>query len=248
MFNVLRASASIGLLTVIVMHGFGLDPKKWRGELVPQVVYIAALALVLLGMFGTLVEMVFVKGRKVDAKGIDAGAAPIREFDYRWRRLQSALMFAVAGVFAAPLLVGWPLMLAAGVKDAREPMIPSFFAFLFLMAVVTLVMARRGWAMRVLVYADRLAVRGLYSNGSLRWDEATAFRHVEEAAGEWNTMWVYHLDGAARSLRVECTVESPEEFVREVESRTGLTLEKQPVGGEPEPKPAKRAHEAFSRC
>jgi hypothetical protein len=38
-------------------------------------------------------------------------------------------------------------------------------------------------------------------------------------------MWVYYLYGEDHSVRVEATVENPEEFIREVEQRTGLTLQ-----------------------
>ena len=99
---------------------------------------------------------------------------------------------------------------------------------------------RRGWSARVRLYPDRLAVRGIYSNGGLRWDAAREFAHVEVQAGEWSTMWVYYLIGEKHSVRVECTVETPDEFVREVEARTGLTLEKRPTGWTPRPVPRHR--------
>jgi len=51
---------------------------------------------------------------------------------------------------------------------------------------------------------------------------------------------VYYLIGEKHSVRVECTVETPDEFVREVEARTGLTLEKRPTGWTPRPVPRHR--------
>lgn len=248
MFDFLRAAAGVGLVTVVVMEMFGLDPKRTRGELLPQVVFITALTALMLGLVASLFEMVFVDGRPVKAPQADPTAAPEREFDYRWRRVHAGLAFAFAGVLAVPLLVVWPMFLLFGVKEATHPAMIGLFVFVFLMAVVLFVVGRRGWPARVLLYPDRLAVRGIYSNGSLRWDDAREFAHVEVPAGQYNTMWVYYLIGDTSNVRVECTVESPDEFVREVEARTGLTLVKRPTGGQSKPrKPAKRKHDAFRR-
>ncbi len=245
MFSALRLLAGLGLVTIIVMSGFGLDPKRTRGELLPQVAFFAAGGFVMIGLLAGLFEMVFANGRKVESKGIDGTVAPDREFDYRRRRTHASIAFVFAGLFAAPLLVVWPLMLLVGEKEATHPGMIGLFVFVFLTAVVLFVIGRRMWSARVFLYPDRLAVRGIYSNGSLRWDVAREFAHVEVPAGEWNTMWVYYLIGDTHSVRVECTVASPDEFVREVESRTGLRLEKHPVGWEPKPKSVHRRHTAF---
>ena len=154
-------------------------------------------------------------------------------------------MFALAGLLAAPALVVCPLLRVTAPDAAAHPAVIGGAAFVFLMAAVLLVVARRGWSARVAFFPDRLAVRGIYSNGSLRWDEARLFLHEEVPAGEWNTMWVYYLCGETRSVRVEYSVESPDVFVRAVEARTGLTLEKRPIGWVP--MPAERKHLAFRR-
>lgn len=226
MRDVATALVSVGILSVLALTGIGLDPKR-TPDLLPRIAFGLAGGAVVLGLLLHLLAMVVVDGWTVEAGGISA-AQPIREFGYRWRKFHAGIVFAFAGLLAVPLVVVLPILWLRGVPAAGHPAVIGMSAFTCLLGGFLGFVARRGWAARVTIYPDRLAVRGIYSNGSLRWEEATAFTHEEVIADRWNTMWVYVLSGTGRFVRVEFTVERPEEFVREVEARTGLALEKVP--------------------
>lgn len=229
MFRILRLLGGLGLTTAFAMNWFGFGPKKITGEPFLQVVFFTALGIFAVGLLSTLFEVVVANARTVEPKRVDVTAIPEREFGYRWQRAHAGIAFAFAGVLFVPLLVLWPSFLLFGVKEATHPGLIGLFVFVFLVGLMLFVVGRRCWSARVLLYPDRLAVCGIYSNGSLRWDAAREFALVEMPAGRWNTLWAYCLIGDTYSVRVESTVETPDEFVREVEGRTGLTLEKRPI-------------------
>jgi hypothetical protein len=229
MSRLFRIVAAFGLAILLAMHGFGFGLEETRGEWLPQTVNAIAMGMILAGLLADVYRMVVAEARTVGEED-RRDVPPDRVFDYRRQKLHAAFPFGFAVVLAAPLVVGWPGMLIAGIPEARHPAIVALFVFLMLMAAVLVVVGRRGWSARVELYADRLAVRGIYSNGSLKWDDARSFEHVEVWAGRWNTMWVYVLRGENHGVRVEYSVRHPEEFIREVETRTGLRLAKCPLG------------------
>ncbi len=173
--------------------------------------------------------MLYKNAKPVGSAPICPDVLPEREFYYRRREAHSFMAFLFAGLFCVPLVVVWPLLFFNGYPEASHPAMIGLFLFVSIMGGVSFVVGRRMLTARVCLYEDRLAVCGLYSNGSVRWDEANCFAHVEVVADKSNTMWVYYLFCETHSVRVEYSIAEPEEFIREVESRTGLILEKHPL-------------------
>jgi hypothetical protein len=246
MIRTLYSLSVFALIAIIALQICGLKPNNAHAIRMP--VYGTAMVLMVIGAVVALWRMIVVDARPIEATNVDVAAVPEREFGYRRQKLYTGIVFALAGILALPLCVIWPLLLVIGSSAGKHPAILILGGVCALGALIFFVAARRGWNARVTIYPDRLEVRGIYSNGSLKWNEATAFYHEEVPINQWGTMWVYFLCDKTHSVRVEYTVEKPDEFVRLVEERTGLKLEERPRGWTPpRVEPVKHKHAAFRK-
>jgi hypothetical protein len=242
---ILQLACLLATMGILVAAGMGLCGVGLRTATVlagaSQAVFAGVLFLGLLFLLG---QVAFVHGRRHDSADIDEVAAPEREFRYKRQRLGAGILYAVAVLFLAPV-VGMLVYLVVRGRSSMEPALGLLALFLLVLGGAMFLIAQRLRRSRVTIFPDRMEVRGVYSNGSMRWNEARAFTHEEMANPEGVAYWAYFLSGESRSLRVEPNLLDADSFERIVEAKTGLVLGKWPNGREA--KPVKRTHAAFGK-
>jgi len=243
-----RSPYKLSLLAILVIFLLGLcGMKPITIDGVLGLVYLVSLMLIMVGGIAALWRMLVTNARRIEAANINESASPERVFGYRWQKSLAVFMYSIFAMMALPLVGIYPLLWAVAPTVAKHPAMPIAAVFLFVMGLVPYILGRRYWSGGATIYPDRLAVRGIYSNGSVKWNEATRFFHEELQYGQGIKMWVYFLCDLTHSVRVEASLKKPEEFVRVVMAKTGLRLEERPLGWTPESEPVKHKHEAFRK-
>jgi hypothetical protein len=247
MFRILDIASSISFIALAVLKladRFGLIPKFLEGS--RATVYVTLLSVIFVWMVALAWRVFFTNARRIDSANVDVSAAPEREFVYRGQKCMGGLVILIGLGLAFPLMY-WPYALVYEPYWAHNAAWPCLGGLMFACGLFLIICGRRYWNARITFYADRMEVRGIYSNGSLKWAEATEFAHAELTSAGNNTIWVYFVCGTNHTLRVEGPVQNPDDFVRMVQAKTSLKLKEYPVNPLPEPVVHKHKHRAFRK-
>jgi hypothetical protein len=194
-------------------------------DLVYPYLLVALMVSVIAWLVQTLVIDAKAVGRKPRRTAM-LSTTPEAVFQYRGQKLVGLCLLllgwliVLAGVATAPLL--W--MHCDG--DVLKGLLGAAAVFLLLcgMGAVLMWVGRLYQTAAIELYEDRIVVRGIYSNGHLRWNELTQFTHVKTDYARYE-LWTYWLHSSSGSLRMEDPIRDLTRFVELVERKSGLKLE-----------------------